>query len=327
MREKAVSRKNYYSGLIVSRNESDYQGSSAKKRHPTSTEHRNVSHQRNRKDNQNRNRTRKLLLLRGCALACVSAALTSAVHASSPGDIPVDAWARAIIASAKQTGVQLEIAGQEMISTQEVIVKNQYKNARKFYWTAAGCAGIANGVTFVCKSEEVAANSEARYRFKGGTSQRHVEVKGIDGKEKSCHYKFDVNTTSSVDDMTVPFECAGIEPPKVAPPAPPPPPLVITLNISSERDKPTTVVVGYEYCNGTYQSLQHICKTVEVPAKGSTSISYYLSKRTLGKGGGIYQSEGGIISWKDETTASEPTPIRRATSLSIPATGNGVVLR
>jgi hypothetical protein len=273
------------------------------------------------------NRNRKHLLLGAYALACASAALVNTVHASRPGEIPVDDWARAIIASAKDTGVQLDIAGKEMISTQEIIVKNQYKSARKFYWTAAGCAGIANGVTFVCKSEEVAANGEARYRFKGGTSQRHVQVKGIDGKDKSCHYRFDVNTTDSVNDMTVPFECDRIEQPKVAPPPPPPPPYVITLNIASDRDKPTTVVVGYEYCNNTFQELKHICKTVEVPAKGRTSISYSLYKRNLGKGGGTYQTDGGVISWRDETTAAAPAQIYRATSVSIPATGNSVGLR
>ncbi|MDD5387781.1 MAG: hypothetical protein PHD37_00430 [Gallionellaceae bacterium] len=59
-----------------------------------------------------------------------------------------------------------------------VPVGNAMKEAVRVYWTAAGCAHIVDGKTFVCDSQMVSPGGQASYTFKGGTSLRRVAVAG-----------------------------------------------------------------------------------------------------------------------------------------------------
>ena len=247
-------------------------------------------------------------LLLGAAVLALSAGIVPQISQAN-GFESLD-WIGAIIRSADKTDGLIHMAEKEMAKSQEVTVRNQYQNARKFYWTAAGCAGVANGVTFVCKSEEVPANGEARYRFKGGTSQRHVEVKGIDGKDKSCHHKFDVNTSGGIRDLTVPFECAGVIPPKSPGQSSAPIGLVLNINVTSQREKAVTVIVGHKNCSRKFMSLNNVCDAIEVPAKGNGTLSYSIIESPP-TGMSYYLTGGGVVTWTDGSTASQPAELFR----------------
>ncbi|MDD5387780.1 MAG: hypothetical protein PHD37_00425 [Gallionellaceae bacterium] len=64
------------------------------------------------------------------------------------------------------------------LANHDVGVNNTMKEAIRVYWTAAGCAGVSDGRTFVCMAQDVSPGQSASYGYKAGTSLQKVSVGG-----------------------------------------------------------------------------------------------------------------------------------------------------
>jgi len=75
-----------------------------------------------------------------------------------------------------------------------VPVVNTMNESVTVYWTAAGCAGIKNGKTFVCDSKELAPGQSDSYTFRKGTTAQKVAASG----PSACYGKDAVKVGSGV---------------------------------------------------------------------------------------------------------------------------------
>lgn len=162
-------------------------------------------------------------------------------------------------------------------STQQVRVHNAIPRERKFYWTASGCAGISDGVTFVCHSEKLGVNGFGAYTFKKGTSGRHIHVKDInwnekkDGKAGKCQpEKYDVNSryTMAIWGALIGVTCSTyeLEYDTFAVSA------SYTLQIRSSVNEPTRFYFVAFGCTLNVDGMSSICQTVDLAPNSTASI-------------------------------------------------------
>jgi len=222
-------------------------------------------------------------------------------------------------------GNLLEVSVREMTTgleetkvAQTVAVKNQHDQKRKFYWTAAGCAGISDGVTFICHSSELNANGRAEYTFKLGTSQRHLRVRSTQQGD-NCTSKFDINTTSSsIGNGTVAFGCrdAAFETVAKPPTAAPAPTIAHNLIVDSKRDVPVIVVVGAPGCTATMYGLKNVCANLSVAPNSQAGLRFSSGTR-----------EGGLVTWfEGGRKVGVVKATKRSVRLTIPEKGEQIIL-
>lgn len=268
----------------------------------------------------NRNRLAQIIQRALAGSVCAYTVLSAgAASADSAWDNLMRSHFMNTIADVVETSVDYMQSGlEESKTSQKITVKNAHSQKRKFYWTAAGCAGLTDGVAIVCHSEEVAANWQADYTFKTGTSQRNLRARHLVSGD-SCDGQFDVNSGRRAQgEGTISFRCstaeylAGKVPPVAAKP-----PATYSINVSSKRKGPVVVVAGAPGCSGAYAGLSKVCASITVPANGSARLVYPSSA-----------PEGGIVTWFEGTQHVGTTiPHKRESSMTIPVTGNQASLQ
>lgn len=279
----------------------------------------------------------KKTLQRSAACALVALAITLPLSAPTLGAAfnignELVYWEQLLIESAQGTLADLKRAVAEGKHSQRVAVRNDDGQKRRVYWTAAGCAGIpdivglSRGVAFVCHSETLGANATGSYEFKAGTTQRHVRLYRTEVKDKICSSVMDIAGAETYGPLDVAIQCGN----SYYPSTPPPPPNQTTVQIVSDRDRPVTVVIGWNSCTGTHQNITKVCATAEVPAKGRTSVSYLADSRVASNAKGGYSRNepgSGIVTWSDGTVTSKPISLQKHGTINIPHDGNSTVLR
>ena len=245
--------------------------------------------------------------------ACVSAAsFGSAAFADSE-------WGDALEKLLAVSIDEMKTGIDETKVAQTVVVKNQHNQKRKFYWTAAGCAGISDGVTYVCHSSELNANGRGEYTFKLGTSQRHLQSRSIQQGD-SCNHKFDINTTGSptIGNATVLFGCsdAAFENLAKPPGSAPKPTIAHVLFVDSKRNVPVTLVVGAPGCTDTVYGLPSVCAALRVGPDSQGALRFSSGTK-----------EGGFVTWfEGNRKVGVVKATQRSVRLTVPEKGDQIIL-
>jgi hypothetical protein len=235
----------------------------------------------------------------------------------------INMWEEQIKESARLTLNEMKIGIAEGKVEQKITARNMDTVKRKAYWTALGCVQIVDGVTTVCHSEEVNAGATGTGTFKKGTSQREVKMRRMDKNDKTCRSDVDINQGGAVGDLKITVGC-GRQMDLDGPPSAPAPRGTV-LNISSDLDKPVTVVIGWESCTGTYKNLQHICATVVMQPRSKTSVTYDAG-RSMGRGSHELHPGEGMVSWiEDDNKASVPQSAKQRKNVLLPSKGDRVM--
>jgi hypothetical protein len=87
------------------------------------------------------------------------------------------------------------------VAGNQSVVTNNMKEAVRVYWTAAGCAKVVDGKTFVCESRLIAPGQASTYEFKALTSVNKVVVSG----PEACD---GLKAVEALGDLTVNSDCS-----------------------------------------------------------------------------------------------------------------------
>jgi hypothetical protein len=254
--------------------------------------------------------------------------LATASHALPQPEFITD-WQNAISDKIINAVDEATLGVTEMKTQQKIVITNSHNEKRTAMWTAAGCAGIKEGVTLVCHSEDIGPGQSREYTYKQGTSQRKVTIHDDNrkkSKESRCDASTDVNTQDAyvyrdkgnVDGAQMDMGCRSgrriaLGQQTVA---------GTFMQIESKRDVAVTVIAGWGTCTGSVDGLKNTCGSITIPPRGTVSFSF---KALTGSGNRVPKqvADGqGLISWTDGKLYSKPVSIDGRVRMTIPATGD-----
>jgi hypothetical protein len=183
----------------------------------------------------------------------------------------------------------IETIVSEIDHDQFVSIKNTGSERRKAYWTAAGCAGLKDGVAVLCHSEELAAGATGSYIYKKGTSSRYVQIRDLSRTSKNetsaalrnCDVKADVNASGSfATDRHFEMACTSHTAANlnsrgggaVSNTGDKLKDRTYALTVRSSEQEPITFYYGSARCSQTVGKVKNVCRSITIPASGTVTI-------------------------------------------------------
>jgi hypothetical protein len=220
----------------------------------------------------------------------LSAALLAGVGPAAAGEVDEffkNGWGLYVDIGRKTIDEINTVAG-EVKHDQLVIITNRSNERRKAYWTAAGCAGLKDGVAVLCHAEEVAAGASARYVYRKGTSSRNVQIRDLTrtskndtSGQKNCDVKRDVNeggdkptdieffmscTTADRKELNTSSGGAVTNSGKTLGDR------NYAMTVRSAEPDMITFYYGSARCTQTVGGVSNVCRSIIVPANGTVTI-------------------------------------------------------
>jgi hypothetical protein len=124
-------------------------------------------------------------------------------------------------------------------------------------WRAAGCKGVAIGVTLVCSSITANAGKTVGYQFKPGTSYRQIRLKG----PANCNARGNFDAPAD-DAVSIDASCNIVRYSFAEGDG--------TLNIRNLKTTPVTVYWKSDQCAGIQNGILRVCYAATIPAGGQS---------------------------------------------------------